>query len=292
MARRRRRDLPDRPGLPCCGRRHRIDERARIRRPPRVFVVGIVDSNLTRSASGHQPKPDLPFAARTGDKRDGLAVRRDGWRLLHAHEIGQTLRLDVARGRLRGCRGCPSNRPRGRPMPASRRRAPRQDVGRMTEASPRTPSDRSTSSSQCRASPMSRSRSRGSFSSIVCQTTQTCRRCCRPLVRLGSRLRRPRSYPTTSRLECAISGEHLVKDATERPDVRPLVQRPPRACSGLMYAAVPTIIPVPVRPAARVTVSAGSAALESSASAFARPKSSTFAMPSGVILMLAGFRSR
>ena len=61
----------------------------------------------------------------------------------------------------------------------------------------------------------------------------------------------------------------------------------PRACSGLMYATVPITAPSavdstpdPVGPGSR------------GASNFATPKSSTFTVPSGAILMLAGFRSR
>src|SRR4029453_17823989 len=37
--------------------------------------------------------------------------------------------------------------------------------------------------------------------------------------------------------------EHLVEHAAERPDVRSFVDRLARACSGLMYAAVPMISP-------------------------------------------------
>ena len=66
----------------------------------------------------------------------------------------------------------------------------------------------------------------------------------------------------------------------------------PRACSGLMYAAVPRIIP-----SARVAHRHGRRFVRSGVeppppTAFARPKSSTFTVPSGVILMFAGFRSR
>ena len=66
----------------------------------------------------------------------------------------------------------------------------------------------------------------------------------------------------------------------------------PRACSGLMYAAVPTTTPV-TRAADRRWASGD--ARDSGASpstAFARPKSSTLTTPSGRILMFAGFRSR
>ena len=68
----------------------------------------------------------------------------------------------------------------------------------------------------------------------------------------------------------------------------------PFACSGAMYAAVPRITPRSVRAGDRTVGELASAvALASSgASALARPKSSTFTAPSGVIFTLAGFRSR
>ena len=68
----------------------------------------------------------------------------------------------------------------------------------------------------------------------------------------------------------------------------------PRACSGDMYAAVPRITPSRVWATARVGDRDGSLAAspDSPPNTFARPKSSTFTVPSPVILMLAGFRSR
>ena len=70
----------------------------------------------------------------------------------------------------------------------------------------------------------------------------------------------------------------------------------PFACSGDIYAAVPSRTPTPVIMAGDVIVgeavtSAGRPRLPACAS-FARPKSSTFTTPSGVILMFEGFRSR
>jgi hypothetical protein len=68
----------------------------------------------------------------------------------------------------------------------------------------------------------------------------------------------------------------------------------PRACSGDMYAAVPRIIPACVM-AGVVIVGAcdrpGDIAPAGSI-AFAKPKSSTFTVPSDRTLMFAGFRSR
>ncbi len=70
----------------------------------------------------------------------------------------------------------------------------------------------------------------------------------------------------------------------------------PRACSGLMYAAVPRIMPIAV-PALVIVgrivgAEVGPEAVESPTTALARPKSRTFTEPSGVILMFAGLRSR
>ena len=71
----------------------------------------------------------------------------------------------------------------------------------------------------------------------------------------------------------------------------------PRACSGDMYAAVPMTIPISVAAAVNEIVGEALVGLKPCApyegsSAFARPKSSTFTVPSVLILMLAGFRSR
>jgi len=66
----------------------------------------------------------------------------------------------------------------------------------------------------------------------------------------------------------------------------------PRACSGDMYAAVPMITPASVARMVRVGEVAASAETGSPESALASPKSSTLTRPSGVTLILAGFRSR
>lgn len=70
----------------------------------------------------------------------------------------------------------------------------------------------------------------------------------------------------------------------------------PRACSGDMYAAVPMIMPASVMWREVVGEWESSALDEDEAGspsrAFARPKSRTFTLPSGVTLMFAGFRSR
>jgi len=67
----------------------------------------------------------------------------------------------------------------------------------------------------------------------------------------------------------------------------------PRACSGAMYAAVPMIIPICVALAVIVGEFIASTLDEAAGSiAFARPKSSTFTVPSARTLMFCGFRSR
>ena len=65
----------------------------------------------------------------------------------------------------------------------------------------------------------------------------------------------------------------------------------PRACSGLMYPAVPRIDAALVGESVIVGDRARSAS-ESADAPFASPKSSTLTWPSGVILTLPGFRSR
>ena len=66
--------------------------------------------------------------------------------------------------------------------------------------------------------------------------------------------------------------------------------RCPRVCSGLMYATVPRIVCSRVVPIV-AALDARTSVDGSSPPAVARPKSSTFTTPSGVILMLAGLRS-
>jgi hypothetical protein len=65
----------------------------------------------------------------------------------------------------------------------------------------------------------------------------------------------------------------------------------PCACSGLIYAAVPTVTPGRLTLAVIVGVSEGGAA-PSSRRILARPKSRTLTRSSGVVLMWAGFKSR
>jgi hypothetical protein len=64
----------------------------------------------------------------------------------------------------------------------------------------------------------------------------------------------------------------------------------PRACSGDMYAAVPKMTPACV--AGMLMVGESSDGAAGVPPNFASPKSRTFTVPSGLILMLPGFRSR
>ena len=66
----------------------------------------------------------------------------------------------------------------------------------------------------------------------------------------------------------------------------------PRACSGLMYAAVPMTGPSPLPPSLAPGAFVGSGDEPSPPTVLARPKSRTFTTPSRVIVMLAGLRSR
>ena len=66
----------------------------------------------------------------------------------------------------------------------------------------------------------------------------------------------------------------------------------PRACSGLMYAAVPSLTPSWLSHTSWELASTDECSASGTIDAFANPKSSTLTTPSGVILMLAGFRSR
>ena len=70
----------------------------------------------------------------------------------------------------------------------------------------------------------------------------------------------------------------------------------PRACSGAMYAAVPTMTPMPViagvDSVGESDIAPSRLVKLGSDASLARPKSSTFTAPSGRTLMLAGFRSR
>ena len=65
----------------------------------------------------------------------------------------------------------------------------------------------------------------------------------------------------------------------------------PCTCSGLMYGGVPSIAPGRHSVVVIMTRAPSGPNLVPGAT-FAKPKSRTFTVPSGVILMLAGFRSR
>ena len=92
--------------------------------------------------------------------------------------------------------------------------------------------------------------------------------------------------------KAATAGEHLVEHAAERPDVGALVDRLTARLLGTHVGRgaeiTPVAVPVIVWPVSRQRREAAPAGL----AAFASPKSSTLTLPSGVILMLAGLRSR
>ena len=66
----------------------------------------------------------------------------------------------------------------------------------------------------------------------------------------------------------------------------------PRACSGLMYAAVPNSSPRAVCTGVVIVGEFARSPAGIVAISFARPKSSTLTTPSSRTLMLAGFKSR
>ena len=66
----------------------------------------------------------------------------------------------------------------------------------------------------------------------------------------------------------------------------------PRACSGLMYPAVPSRTPSRVGDNVAVGELTRSSPAANGSAAFAKPKSSTFTRPAGVTIMFDGFRSR
>ena len=66
----------------------------------------------------------------------------------------------------------------------------------------------------------------------------------------------------------------------------------PLACSGLIYAAVPMIMPAWVAATVMVGELSGFESPAEPPATAAKPKSSTFTTPSGVTITLPGFRSR
>ena len=83
--------------------------------------------------------------------------------------------------------------------------------------------------------------------------------------------------------ERRLAREHLVEHAAERVEIAAAVdRRSPAACSGLMYAGVPTIMPICVRSPTRSRVAAR---------ALPMPKSATTAWPS-CSRMFSGLMSR
>jgi hypothetical protein len=73
----------------------------------------------------------------------------------------------------------------------------------------------------------------------------------------------------------------------------------PRACSGLIYAAVPRMTPMPVASAGLINVGEAVTSIaercideSEDEDSFAKPKSRTFTDPSGATLTFDGLRSR
>ena len=93
--------------------------------------------------------------------------------------------------------------------------------------------------------------------------------------------------PSKGRQPVAISYRRIPSEKTSERASTAL----PSACSGDMYAKVPTILPSWVTEAVGSWVGVSSPVAAGSAS-LARPKSSTLGRPSGVTMTLAGFRSR
>ncbi len=152
----------------------------------------------------------------------------------------------------------------------------------------------SASSISIRASPASRARLLISF----CKQRRSKSRIFVG-VETGSVFHSGSSFSTAARISVVISPRNaclpVSSSYTRQPNAQMSVRLStalPRACSGLMYAAVPMIVPCIVAAALSVGELEGSSFAASPANAFARPKSSTFTLPSGVTFTFAGFRSR
>ena len=97
---------------------------------------------------------------------------------------------------------------------------------------------------------------------------------------------------TVSPANVDAPGQHLVEHAAERPDVGALVDRQSARLLGTHVGGRADDGALRASPAAPPAHASGRATTPSPPTALARPKSSTFTTPSGVILMFAGFRSR
>ena len=152
----------------------------------------------------------------------------------------------------------------------------------------------SRSSTSNRASPKSRTRRFGSFSRHRCSSSADARwrrGRQRVPVRFASQNGDDGVRDCVAR-ERDVPGEHLVEHAPECPDVGPLVD-------GLAARLLRTHVgggaedrPALCRAGHRRRYASRSDRRASSPAALARPKSRTFTAPSGVISILAGFRSR
>ena len=148
-----------------------------------------------------------------------------------------------------------------------------------------------------RASPISRkrvltSRSRQRRSKVLDDARGVCRKFAevdRRAQHVGQRMGNRLAAEQT------LAAEHLEQDDAEAQMSARLSTGRPAACSGLMYAAVPRIIPACVIAGVVIVGDCDTARrpLPTPGSiAFASPKSSTFTVPSARTLMFAGLRSR
>ena len=142
---------------------------------------------------------------------------------------------------------------------------------------------------------MSRSRSRASLIRQRCRHSSTVGGSAGSAVQSGSDLMTSASVSDTSspskarRPVSSSNSTHPKAQMSAR-----LSTGRPRACSGLMYAAVPSSIPIWVS-AGLVMVGESDPPDDTAvagSNAFASPKSRIFTVPSGRCLILAGFRSR
>ena len=151
-----------------------------------------------------------------------------------------------------------------------------------------------TSSSEMRASPMSRSRCLGSFCRQRCNSTRT-----RSGVAAGSSVQSGSARSTVASVSVTDSPRNAIWPVSISYSTHPNAQMSARrstglpfACSGDMYAAVPSRTPACV--AIRLIVGEVKMSIDAASPsiAFAKPKSRTFTASSLVTFTFAGFRSR
>ena len=201
-----------------------VDDRPAVRGPARILVIAVVMRHAQRRAARQHPDPDLPSSRDRRDERDHPPVAGDRWPLVHADEIGETLKRHASWSRNPGA------------APVRRR----DGIG---------------SSRSAHASPISRSRRRRSrcrHAGANAGSTRGCRRQRRPVRIVGQR----GGDHVGERVarEWRAAGEHLEQHAPECPDVGAFVHRPARApARGSCMPGVPRITPARVPCAEAVT---------------------------------------